>query len=108
MALAKRKTLEEPAADLARPQKSAREAAEPAYVDEPVSCLHDVCYPESYVPTRPSASRLAGEKPKPAKEFPFELDPFQSEAIKCLDNGESVMVSRRPLLSIPFPSGSKF
>ncbi|KAJ6715566.1 ATP-DEPENDENT RNA AND DNA HELICASE [Salix viminalis] len=30
---------------------------------------------------------------KPAKEFPFTLDPFQSEAISCLDNGQSVMVS---------------
>ncbi|XP_010906612.1 DExH-box ATP-dependent RNA helicase DExH9 [Elaeis guineensis] len=93
MASVKRKTLEEPAADLARPQKAAREEPEPAYVDEPVSCLHDVSYPEGYVPTRPSTSHPTGEKPKPAKEFPFELDPFQSEAIKCLDNGESVMVS---------------
>lgn len=93
MASLKRKNLEEPAAELARPQKAAKEVVEPTRVDEPVTCLHDVSYPEGYVPGRPVASRPTGEKPKPAKEFPFELDPFQSEAIKCLDNGESVMVS---------------
>ncbi|CAH8302696.1 unnamed protein product [Eruca vesicaria subsp. sativa] len=36
---------------------------------------------------------LVGDNKPPAKEFPFTLDSFQSEAIKCLDNGESVMVS---------------
>lgn len=30
---------------------------------------------------------------KPAKEFPFELDPFQKAAICCLDNSQSVLVS---------------
>lgn len=28
-----------------------------------------------------------------AKEFPFELDPFQAVAVACIDRGESVMVS---------------
>ncbi|KAL3651514.1 Exosome RNA helicase MTR4 [Castilleja foliolosa] len=61
--------------------------------DEPVACLHDVSYPEGYV-HRPSSSSLVDEEhSKPPKEFPFALDPFQLEAIKCLDNGESVMVS---------------
>jgi ATP-dependent RNA helicase DOB1 len=37
---------------------------------------------------------LAGgsEFSEPAMTFPFKLDPFQVEAIRCLDNGESVMV----------------
>ncbi|EYU33293.1 hypothetical protein ABFS82_14G086200 [Erythranthe guttata] len=61
--------------------------------DEPVACLHDVSYPEGYVPRASSSSVLNNEDSKPAKEFPFTLDPFQLEAIKCLDNGESVMVS---------------
>lgn len=63
-------------------------------MDEPVTCLHDVSYPEGYVP-RPLPNLQQGLKP--AREFPFTLDPFQLEAIKCLDNGESVMVFSLPL-----------
>lgn len=58
--------------------------------EEPVACLHDVSYPEGYVPPPPPPSSSASA---PAKEFPFTLDPFQSESINCLENGESVMVS---------------
>ncbi|XP_009590222.1 DExH-box ATP-dependent RNA helicase DExH9-like isoform X1 [Nicotiana tomentosiformis] len=61
-------------------------------VDEAVACVHDVSYPEGYVPSA-STSTLPQPDAKPAKEFPFTLDPFQSEAINCLNNGESVMVS---------------
>lgn len=57
-----------------------------------VACLHDVSYPEGYVSSA-STSILPQQDSKPAKEFPFPLDPFQSEAINCLNNGESVMVS---------------
>ncbi|XP_020114953.1 DExH-box ATP-dependent RNA helicase DExH9 isoform X1 [Ananas comosus] len=101
----KRKTLENPSHELVLPQKTPKAAvAEPSpspspsplRIDEPVACLHDVSYPEGYVPPRPpraAAAAAGGERTRPAKEFPFELDPFQSEAIKCLDSGESVMVS---------------
>ncbi|KAJ8422625.1 hypothetical protein Cgig2_031561 [Carnegiea gigantea] len=64
------------------PQKMMRE-------DNTVACVHDVSYPEGYV-VPPSANSTATT---PAKEFPFTLDPFQAEAIKCLEAGESVMVS---------------
>ncbi|XP_024023551.1 DExH-box ATP-dependent RNA helicase DExH9 [Morus notabilis] len=60
--------------------------------DEPVACLHDVSYPDGYIPP-PSSSSSGKEGLEPAKVFPFSLDPFQSEAIKCLGDGESVMVS---------------
>ena len=30
---------------------------------------------------------------KPAKEYPFELDPFQKQAVGCLERNESVLVS---------------
>lgn len=30
---------------------------------------------------------------KAAKEYPFVLDPFQNEAVKCLERNESVLVS---------------
>ncbi|RZC44424.1 hypothetical protein C5167_037366 [Papaver somniferum] len=57
---------------------------------EVAACIHEVSYPEGYTPSplpRPSYDN------KPAKKYPFSLDPFQSEAIQCLEHGESVMVS---------------
>ncbi|PQP94000.1 hypothetical protein Pyn_34789 [Prunus yedoensis var. nudiflora] len=60
--------------------------------DEAAACLHDVSYPEDFV-VPPSSSASAGEASEPAKTFEFTLDPFQSEAIKCLEKAESVMVS---------------
>ncbi|XP_064952831.1 DExH-box ATP-dependent RNA helicase DExH9-like isoform X1 [Musa acuminata AAA Group] len=91
MSSLKRKALEDSNPEFVPPSKSPREAAV-VRLDEPVACLHDVSYPDGYAaPTRP---RPASENSKtPAREFPFELDPFQLEAIKCLDSGESVMVS---------------
>eukprot|EP00249_Psilotum_nudum_P015142 c25185_g1_i1 orf=109-2382(+) len=58
---------------------------------ESIDCLHEVSYPAGYeVPlTRSSRS----ESSKAAKEYPFTLDPFQREAIDCLECGESVLVS---------------
>jgi len=52
------------------------------------ACLHEVAVPpgQEYVPLRV----IPG---KPAKEYPFILDPFQKEAIACVDNGRSVLVS---------------
>lgn len=92
MASLKRKIPESPSSDLSRATKSQKE--ESVLADEPVACLHEVSYPEGYVASCSAAPRpVGGEEKKPAKEFPFELDPFQAEAIKCLDNGESVMVS---------------
>ncbi|XP_066375802.1 DExH-box ATP-dependent RNA helicase DExH9-like [Miscanthus floridulus] len=62
---------------------------------EPVACVHDVSYPEGYDASASTSRAIAGgaDASEPAKKFPFQLDPFQSEAIRCLDNGESVMVS---------------
>ncbi|GAA0140495.1 DNA metabolism protein [Lithospermum erythrorhizon] len=60
--------------------------------EEQVACVHDVSYPHGY--NYPSSdSNVSRQDLKPAKEFPFKLDPFQAEAIQCLDTGESVMVS---------------
>ncbi|KAL7205686.1 hypothetical protein ACSBR2_018585 [Camellia fascicularis] len=90
MGLMKRKSLEDPSEESSPPSKQQREN-DLIITDESVACVHDVSYPESYVPC--SNLSLAQEDSKPAKEFPFKLDPFQSEAINCLDSGESVMVS---------------
>ncbi|XP_046332583.1 exosome RNA helicase MTR4-like [Haliotis rufescens] len=52
------------------------------------ACLHEVAVPpdEEFVPLKPSQK-------KSAKDFPFILDPFQKEAILCLENNQSVLVS---------------
>lgn len=86
----KRKSLEDPTDESAPLPKQQRENGF-AGGDEPVACLHDVSYPEGFV-HHSSDKAVAQEESKPAKEFPFTLDPFQSEAIKCLNIGESVMV----------------
>ncbi|CDY30903.1 BnaC09g15030D [Brassica napus] len=91
MGSVKRKSVEE-SSDCAPPQKLQREDDDSTQIinEELVGCVHDVSFPENYLPPAPSAQ---GDNKPPAKEFPFTLDSFQSEAIKCLDNGESVMVS---------------
>uniref|UniRef100_A0A0L8FQC8 Exosome RNA helicase MTR4 n=1 Tax=Octopus bimaculoides TaxID=37653 RepID=A0A0L8FQC8_OCTBM len=52
------------------------------------SCTHEVALPpdEEFVPLKPPPE-------KPAQEFPFILDPFQKEALLCLENNQSVLVS---------------
>ncbi|KAL4617560.1 superkiller viralicidic activity 2-like 2 [Arapaima gigas] len=51
-------------------------------------CTHEVALPanENYTPLKPRVG-------KAAKEYPFILDPFQREAILCIDNNQSVLVS---------------
>lgn len=51
-------------------------------------CTHEVAVPPDadYAPLRPYNG-------PPAKEYPFTLDPFQKEAILCLQNSQSVLVS---------------
>lgn len=51
-------------------------------------CSHEVALPacDDYKPLKPRVG-------KAAKEYPFILDPFQREAILCIDNNESVLVS---------------
>ncbi|XP_031173541.1 exosome RNA helicase MTR4 [Sander lucioperca] len=57
-------------------------------VDTVEGCSHEVALPASddYKPLKPRVG-------KAAKEYPFVLDPFQREAILCIDNNESVLVS---------------
>ncbi|KAG2466012.1 MTREX helicase, partial [Polypterus senegalus] len=51
-------------------------------------CTHEVALPaeEEYIQLKPRQG-------KAAKEYPFILDPFQREAILCIDNNQSVLVS---------------
>lgn len=52
------------------------------------ACTHEVAVPPNveYVPLKPATG-------KPAKEYAFVLDPFQKEAILCIENNQSVLVS---------------
>ncbi|KAF2365732.1 rRNA-processing arch domain [Trinorchestia longiramus] len=52
------------------------------------ACTHEVAIPphESYTP-------LEAPKHEPAKTYSFVLDPFQKEALLCIDNNQSVLVS---------------
>ncbi|XKL61384.1 hypothetical protein PGB90_008441 [Kerria lacca] len=52
------------------------------------ACVHEVAVPPDveYVPLMKSTG-------KPAREYPFVLDPFQKEAILCIDNNQSVLIS---------------
>lgn len=60
--------------------------------DEVISCLHEVAYPPGYVP-QPGDKELREPTGKPAREYPFTLDPFQKASVACLERGESVLVS---------------
>ena len=58
------------------------------------SCTHEVALPPemTYEPLKPPTG-------PPAKEYPFILDPFQKEALLCLENEQSVRaVLRRYLI----------
>ncbi|PKU80571.1 ATP-dependent RNA helicase DOB1 [Dendrobium catenatum] len=96
--LIKRKSVDGATPENPIPYKSQRKD-EPMVIDDGVTCLHDVSYPEGYVASRSGPTRPTEGNLKPAKEFPFVLDPFQSEAIRCIENGESVMCMKKQCLS---------
>lgn len=57
-------------------------------IDTIESCTHEVAVPpnQEYIP-------LEQKNGTPAKEYKFVLDPFQKEAILCIENNQSVLVS---------------
>ncbi|KAI1709969.1 rRNA-processing arch domain-containing protein [Ditylenchus destructor] len=52
------------------------------------NCNHEVACPPD-APYQPLVERVG----PPAKEYPFELDTFQVQSIKCVENNQSVLVS---------------
>ncbi|KAK9165148.1 hypothetical protein Scep_000339 [Stephania cephalantha] len=92
MVPSKRKSTEDDSSESSVPPQKQLRGEASMHSDEPATCLHDVAYPEGYVHRHCSGG--GAEEPKPAaKQFPFQLDSFQSEAIRCIENGDSVMVS---------------
>ena len=70
------------------------------------SCLHEVCrlnffkfqlfdflFYQVVLPPNSEYVPLKAPVGPPAKEYKFNLDPFQREAITCLQNNQSVLVS---------------
>ncbi|CAB4009069.1 superkiller viralicidic activity 2-like 2 [Paramuricea clavata] len=57
-------------------------------VDTFEACTHEVAVPQGVTYTE-----LQVPTTKPAKEYPFVLDPFQKEALSCIENTQSVLVS---------------
>ncbi len=57
-------------------------------LDTVESCTHEVALPpgQTYVPLRQPQR-------EPAKKYAFNLDPFQKQAILCIENNQSVLVS---------------
>ncbi|VVC41817.1 Hypothetical protein CINCED_3A007924 [Cinara cedri] len=53
------------------------------------SCIHEVALPFNFDYT--SLNRVFTKKP--AKVYDFELDPFQKEAVICIENNQTVLVS---------------
>jgi len=59
-------------------------------------CIHECARPAGGAATTAAASTgssaVTGSQP-PAKTYAFKLDPFQQEAVNCLENRESVLVA---------------
>lgn len=51
-------------------------------------CVHEVAVPPNF-----EYCPLVAPQGPPAKQYKFILDPFQKEAILCIDNNQSVLVS---------------
>lgn len=54
---------------------------------------HEGCTHEVAIPPNHEYTSLRQPTAEPAKQYSFILDPFQKEAILCIDNLESVLVS---------------
>lgn len=54
---------------------------------------HEGCTHEVAVPPNHEYTPLVQLTSEPAKQYSFILDPFQKEAILCIDNLQSVLVS---------------
>lgn len=57
------------------------------------SCQHDVSLPADYPEPYDFEAMAHLKDYKPVKEYPFVLDAFQRESIKCLERNESVLVA---------------
>jgi ATP-dependent RNA helicase DOB1 len=57
------------------------------------TCSHDVAFPPGVSRDVTEVIGALQRPTKPAREYPFKLDPFQNQAVLCIENGDSVLVS---------------
>uniref|UniRef100_A0A1J3ESM8 RNA helicase n=1 Tax=Noccaea caerulescens TaxID=107243 RepID=A0A1J3ESM8_NOCCA len=61
------------------------------------ACVHEVAVPNGYTPTKEELIHGTLDNPvfngDMAKTYPFQLDPFQSVSVACLERKESILVS---------------
>ncbi|XP_010467134.1 PREDICTED: DExH-box ATP-dependent RNA helicase DExH10 [Camelina sativa] len=61
------------------------------------ACVHEVAVPNDYTPTKEETIHGTLDNPvfngDMAKTYPFQLDPFQSVSVACLERKESILVS---------------
>ena len=102
----KKKREEEAVAATTNASTSAAAAAQPSHPPPQQTkppAVHEVLFPPSFDPKTSRAASLDPSlhgtlcnplwKGKPAKSFPFELDPFQQTAVGCLERREAVLVA---------------
>ncbi|EFA83539.1 DEAD/DEAH box helicase [Heterostelium album PN500] len=58
----------------------------------PKTCTHEVLLPPDYIDNDPDLYNPK-EPVKPARTYPFKLDPFQATSVACIERKESVLVS---------------
>ncbi|PAV77833.1 hypothetical protein WR25_19969 [Diploscapter pachys] len=84
----KRKRVDEEPVELLPPPVFDRTCIVHTLKTQNENCTHEVAVPPGIeyhgLPKKPA---------KPAKTYPFTLDPFQNEAIACIENDQSVLVS---------------
>jgi len=98
-----------PKASFAAPATPKAKPSEPeddfgSYVEQKIvhipqtgdQCKADICYPPNWDVEKSELEEkewMKQPKPAPAKTYPFTLDPFQRQAVNCLERNQSVLVS---------------
>lgn len=77
-----------------QPPESEKEVATQSEGEARVElCKHEICLPPGYEVQAGDSINNPPFPEKPARTYPFVLDPFQRVAISCLERNESVLVS---------------
>ncbi|KAH7674653.1 RNA helicase protein [Dioscorea alata] len=95
--LGKRKQPDEDSLNKSGEVSSVNPTSSPKHRNVSRTCVHEVAVPKGYTSSKDESIYGTLEDPsyngKMAKSYMFELDPFQSIAVACLERNESVLVS---------------
>lgn len=76
--------------------KQEQEKTKKSLLSKREDCLHEIAVPDGYnfeKEGNPIDKLINLEKEKMAKKYPFELDAFQRQAVRCIESRQSVLVS---------------